>query len=476
MTSVIFDIDLAKQKINSALLLSSLVLGFVAFLTQNTGTTLVSILVLNIIVRLFNKPGLPAVILAGLIFQWLQISIKVWHANFSGIHLSETFSLYGGNENFETAFYLSSIGLVALSLGLYLVISKIDNRKFFRQLVSSLDEYQGRKIVILYVIISISLSALIGFRLSIPGINTIVVALGKLKWGFYLLYFLSVVYGKNTFKLFFLITAFEIVISLSGYFSEFKLFIIFLAIGFLSFTNILSFQRGLVLGLLMVFAFHFGVLWTAIKGDYRDYLSGGTDRQVVLVSTEDALTRLLNLTQTLDDSQYDEAIDYLIDRVSFIEFFALTLNHVPSLVPHQDGDLWTEALTFYFKPRLFFPNKRVIDDSEHTSQYTGLYLATASQGASHSIGFMTDSYIDYGPILMFVPIFLLGVLISWAFKHLLLKSGNAVWGLVFSTPFYLLTSFYSFNLIKVIGNFVIYMVVILLLRKWIIRFVDPLLR
>jgi hypothetical protein len=458
------------------LLLPNVLLVLLALITPNFETSLVSIITLNGLMLLFYRPGIPLVVLGGLLFQWLQISIKVWHANFTGQSLGEMFSLYGGQENMETAFYLSSIGLLALSLGIYLVLRKIDAADYFEKLKATLQDYDEKKILIGYIAVTLGLSLLFQFRLAIPGLNTIIVAIAKLKWGFFLLYFFTTVQGRNRLNIFLLIIAVETVVSLSGYFSEFKLFVVYLFIAFVSFTNVINMRRLVLLVPAAILVFQFGVIWTAVKGEYRFFLSGGTDRQVVVVTQREALSYLYDLIKNLDDASYDEAVNYLVDRVSFVEFFSLTLDQVPENIPHEEGALWNNALTFYLKPRLFFPDKPVIDDSEHTSKYTGIYLASASQGASHSIGFMTDSYIDFGPVFMFVPIFFLGIALGWLFKFFLLNTKNAIWGLIFTGPFYLLTSFYSFNLIKVVGNLFIFVVVAFLVRRFVIKLVDPFLR
>lgn len=460
----------------SFLNVASVALILFSVITPNFLVSVTSVLTINLIFRLNYKPGIPLVILGGLMFQWLQISVKVWHANFQGIPLNQTFSLYGGESNYESAFYLSSIGLVFLTVGIYTIVRKIDADSYFTKLQEELRNYDANKVAGFYILFSIFVAFLLSSRLVFPGLNTIIVAIGKLKWGFYTLFLLKTLVDRKKVRLFWIVTFFEIVLSFSGYFSDFKYFVIFAGLGLLSFTNVFT-VRWIVLAIPAFYLlFYFAVIWTAVKGDYREYLSGGTDRQVVVVSKQEALLEFTHLVSNVNTTVFNESIDYFIDRLSFIEFFSLTLDNVPGLISHTGGELWSNAITFYLKPRLFFPNKPVIDDSEHTSLYTGLLLADSSGGASHSIGFMTDSYIDFGPIFMHFPIFLLGVMIGYLFKSFLFKSYNSIWGLVFTVPFFLLTSFYSFNLIKVIGNLFIYVIVVFIFKRFLISAIDPYIR
>src|SRR5205823_12744106 len=63
-----------------------------------------------------------------------------------------------------------------------------------------------------------------------------------------------------------------------------------------------------------------------------------------------------------------------------------------------------------FTPRFLFPDKPALDDSERTRLYTGLQVAGMEAGTSIGIGYVGESYVDYGPLGMFAPIFLLGAL------------------------------------------------------------------
>src|SRR5690606_14906729 len=125
------------------------------------------------------------------------------------------------------------------------------------------------------------LELLFSFRLIFPGINTIIVAIGRLKWGFFLLFFLTITVHKKFIPHFIFIILFEFVISFSGYFSEFKDIAIYLCIGLISFTNLFTVRRLTYLVLILLATFQVGVLWTAVKGEYRDFLSGYSGRQVV---------------------------------------------------------------------------------------------------------------------------------------------------------------------------------------------------
>ena len=67
---------------------------------------------------------------------------------------------------------------------------------------------------------------------------------------------------------------------------------------------------------------------------------------------------------------------------------------------------------------LFFPDKEVIDDLVRTNLYTG-GVAGISEGTSISLGYVAESYIDFGPIGMFPALFLIGLMFGRIYRGLL---------------------------------------------------------
>ena len=112
----------------------------------------------------------------------------------------------------------------------------------------------------------------------------------------------------------------------------------------------------------------------------------------------------------------------MVLRVSYVQFFALTLKNVPGEVPYENGTLWLGAIKHVLTPRVFFPSKAATDDSARTSFYTGLDVAGAEQGASIGIGYFGESYIDFGPVFMFVPILLIGVWYGLMYRLFVIRS------------------------------------------------------
>lgn len=452
------------------------VLGLLsAILGPHFFASLLSLVTFIVIIVLFFKLRNPIflTIFLALIFQWFQINIKIVYGNISNMPLTEQFSYYQDLEFLYLANTLSNIGLCFFGLGIYLPLAKKFKDFDVTSILSS--DYSAKRIVRSYLIFSLGVSFLFLFRNSLPGINTIVVAVVKLKWGLLLITYLYVMASQESKKLFYTILAIEIFLGFTGYFSAFKDFIIIIVLSLLSIKVKLDSKSIVKFSFLFGIVLLFGLVWTAIKVDFREYLSGGTESQQVVVSKTDAVNKLLSEVSTVNFETLGLATNDLLDRISYIEFFSIVLRNVPEYMSYQDGKIVKESTFFYFKPRIFFPNKPIIDDSDHTNKYTNLDLVDDGQ-ASHSIGFMTDAYIDFGPIGMMLLLSALGIVFGWSMKTLMIKSPNILWGLIYIVPFYFLLSVYSLNMMKVMGYFITYIVPIYLLRNIFYKLFDSYLR
>jgi hypothetical protein len=102
------------------------------------------------------------------------------------------------------------------------------------------------------------------------------------------------------------------------------------------------------------------------------------------------------------------AVDQLLRRLTYVEFFSVVLIYVPASVPHALGAIFWDAVIRPFMPRLLFVDKDVIDDTVRTNLYTG-GLAGSSEGVSISLGYIAETYIDFGSYGMFAALFAIGL-------------------------------------------------------------------
>jgi len=164
--------------------------------------------------------------------------------------------------------------------------------------------------------------------------------------------------------------------------------------------------------------------------------------------------------------------DALIYRISYVEYFALSLKQVPAFIPHENGQMLQNAIEHVLKPRILFPDKKVIYDSDITSKYTGITFAGRDEGTSFSLGAVAEAYIDFGPVYMFIPIFLFGLLFGWMYKTLMLKGYNIVWGICYSAPLFHYLWMFPVPGTKLLGCSVNYFVNFYLINRYLVKYLD----
>ena len=110
-------------------------------------------------------------------------------------------------------------------------------------------------------------------------------------------------------------------------------------------------------------------------------------------------------------------------RISYIEIPSYVMQRVPDILPYQYGALWGDAIYEVLTPRLLFPGKPILpSDSVRTNRYTGKNYETV--GTSVSIGYLIESYIDFGVFGALIIPFVLGMLYSLIAQHVLKLGGR----------------------------------------------------
>lgn len=437
-----------------------LILLSLALLTSNPFFTVLALLFPPIAAKLLWKKNEPPVLFLGMMFQWMQVTIKVFHADIFDIPFK---AVADYPENIDDAFLLCLTALFVESVGIFLII-----RRFTSPSISHLnklsDLYSLNKITLLYIIFSAIAPIALAYG---PGsILQFIYKLIDFKWAiFFIFYTLTFLQQKKTYNFYFIILV-EIILGFTGYFSNFKDFFLFAAICYLTIKQRLSTFQYMLLGISALVLFNIMVIWQTVKGDYRAYLSGGVAAQIVTVSRTQALNVLSYRISTLNKTDFQRGMRALVDRISYIGFFSATKSYVPSHLPYENGKLWFDAITKIFTPRILFPNKPIIDDSEKTRKYTGHDFAGAEKGTSISLGYVTESYIDFGPIFMFVPLFLFGMVIGWVYSFILTNSYNQLIGYACAIPLFFQLYTFELALDKEVGALIAYFIVYLIVRKF----------
>jgi hypothetical protein len=258
----------------------------------------------------------------------------------------------------------------------------------------------------------------------VPGLRQELLALSNFRWVFFFLLAMIVFVQKRGYGILMIVVAFEIVLGFLSFFAEYKGVFLMLALALLTARPKLNFRTLMISGLIFGTVLVLSAAWSAIKLNYRDFLNAGTGHQVIVVSQEEQITRLSDLMIDEGLTRLPEGFDRLARRIEYTYFFSRVVDRVPAMIPFDNGALWGAAVLHVLTPRLLFPDKPTLTpDVVNTQRYAGLKLT--EQGGVHTeipMGYMAESYVDFGPIGMFLPIFLLGGLFGLQYRYIITRT------------------------------------------------------
>lgn len=408
-------------------------LAFFGFFSANGLITSAAFLSLPIICYLVWREGEPPVLVFACVFQWLQATASIFYTNQLGVTLAQAF----GSSVLTTATWLSIAAVLALALGIrcgFYGAGPSRRHELERDAVG----LDLSKVMLLYGASFVVSAGLRTVAWLVPSATQPILAVAALKWAFVFLVCYTVLQQRKGYGYLALCVALEFATGLFGAFATFKSVFFVLAVAAMTSPSGLRGRRLLANAVCFILLFVTGVVWTAVKMDYRTFLSSESN-DIEEIRIERKFAKLADLVDALAWNNVVDGVDAMVMRVSYVHYFALTLDNVPARVPFENGRLWGGSVIHVLTPRLFFPEKQILDDSERTRLYAGVEVSGVEQNTSIGIGYVGESYIDFGPIGMFAPIFLLGImygLINRCFltktRYKLLGSSLAVAALIFN--------------------------------------------
>lgn len=391
--------------------------------TANPMLTTASVLAVPVMVSLLWRPGEPPILLALCLMQWLQTVTPVFDADLAGNSLE----VASGLATHGQATWLSLGGVVAIAVGMRLALKhRLGSGAL--QMEREFGELNPARLFLGYLA-GFGVSAVCGtVAWHLGGLAQLILAVGSLKWAVLWLLMSCVLAQGRGYGFVVAALLLETSIGFLGYFATFKEAFFVLAIALFSVRRRLSPTARIGLGGSVIVLLATMIFWQSVKKEYRYFVSGGETDQVVRVSVEARVEKLGQLLAGLDAAAILNGLETLIERMGYTELFAATLAWVPANEPFTGGELWKGAVLHPLMPRLLFPNKEVLNDSERARRFSGLTLSGSEDGTSIGIGIMAESYADFGPTLMFVPLLLLGYVFGRVYRAFSASSAALVWG------------------------------------------------
>ena len=378
------------------------------FFTQNSTISVVAHLILIVFTALLWNPKHPPILYFGWLMQWLQCAVSIYYHDFLEVKLAEV-----DIPNLEPASWSAITGSVALGIGIWMM--QIPGRKGVSQWnPQSCYILKLPKLFLTYLLITAASTSVNLLAWSFPAVTQFILGVAQARWGLVFLIFLTVLVQKRGFSLLFGIFGFEILSGFMGFFGEFKAALYALLIAILCLPGrskaVWMTLPTMIIGIIL------SVFWSSIKIEYRSFLNKNSARQVVLVSTSEKIERLSDLLSGADLPKIAAGVDATINRLAYVDWLGRTMAYVPSSTPHENGALWRGAIEHVLVPRFMNPNKGSLDDSERTRQYTGMRVGGRDEGTSIGLGYVAESYVDFGRVWMNVPLLAIGIWIGFLYR------------------------------------------------------------
>ncbi|HSP00129.1 MAG TPA: hypothetical protein VLN90_01570, partial [Thioalkalivibrio sp.] len=381
--------------------------ALLAMLTANPLLSLGSLVVLLLLLAMLWRPGEPPALLYAMAFHWMQASILVIYANVEGRGLDSM----GYGIEIERATWLTLVGVLVVAVGMRIGAGGNYGAAAHASVSAIASQLSVRRLFVASLVAIVMAIVVSRLAYVVPGLAQPMLALALLRWVVVYLFAYTVLTQHRGYRYLAVVFTVEILIGFLGFFSDFKTVLIVMLMAALTSPGALRGIRFRTAGALTVLILGLGIVWTGVKGEYREFLNQGTGQQVVLVPVAERIGKLAELVGEMTPARFGDSVVSLVERVTYVYYFGQTMETVPRYVAHERGLLWREAISAALVPRLHNPGKRVIDDSERTSYYTGNRVAGAEEGASISLGYVAESYIDFGPLGMMLPLFLWGAFV-----------------------------------------------------------------
>ena len=368
------------------------------------------------LVSILDRTRMPSIVLFYLMFMWLEIAARVVLTYIDEEALGDGF--YGPDVCPAAWYAMASLIVLATVFRLHLGRAPASTGHQFDDHL----RWSPRSVFQVYLLtvgLAFALAPLA--RLS-PGLAQPLQALASVKWVAIFALFATVLSVHKGLILLMVVVLIEIVVGFTGLFSEFKQVLIVVLLSALSVRITLRISTVVGIAAAVSLLLGLGVFWTAVKVEYRGLATEYSDNQVISASLDDRTGLLLEKALNPAEIEWGAAVERMIRRVAYIDFFGAVIGMVRTSEEEENFPRWRDTLEHVSKPRLLFPDKDVLDDTEVYLRYVRDEVGDERRpGTSISIGYLAENFIDFGFPLMLAPIALMGLLLSCSIRYFMTR-------------------------------------------------------
>jgi hypothetical protein len=422
---------------------------YAAGFSVNATLWLACALTLPLVVWIVGGASAYPVLLWVVGMYWIQIAADLLGADINHLALDDGMM---GTYQVQAIVY-SLIALFAIALGMRVGIRSVARRVRF---IVEHSDRSVRAISLQRAAVWYAVSALLAGVLTqaanfVPALRQPVLGFVLLKFVFLYIFVAKIFELGRGYKWLVLAMCYETAIGMTGFIASYHAaFIVLLIAAAAHAPKRFSLQQILAGGLGVALLLFVSVIWTAIKPDYRFWVNGGSDAQIVVRPFADRV-------QWIADRVTSGKIDYsvgtikLVERIGYTDFYAKTIARLDQGLVPENLNLWWAGVLHVIKPRVLFPDKQELDDTAITSLLTGEKFG---EETSVSIGYVAEAHADFGFPGMLLPIFAVGVMLGATARYFMTRPVPLVVCEAVTTASLFLAFSYAHNVDKELGGFI----------------------
>jgi len=414
--------------------------------------------------RIVATPTTPAAVLYLIIWQWLQIFSRIPQTWIDGDTLST--GLFG--PNVARAYWYMLASVVVLAMMIRVALARLRPPTPAER--TAHHRWQIRDLLLLYIAATVVATASAVVIFAAPGLAQPIDALSRVKIVALFMLFTYVLSTGRGMKMMVGVILFEVLSGFTGFLSDFRGVFIYLAVAAVAarikWSGTVAVGATLGLAALVVLA----LFWTSVKSDYRTYAAGSSESQRIVVPLSERMEYLGGRAVTPGSIDLSETSYALLSRLAYVDIFGSVIDvqeASPEPIPMRQ---WMEAIDHVLTPRFLFPSKGVLSDSEVFMRLARRFSTEdIRMGTSISVGYMGENFADLGFPGMLIGIAALGLIIGGGIRILMSFHVPQVVreGIVMAFAFGMSRDGVEVSLPKILGAVVMFVIVFLLLNRFV---------
>lgn len=417
-----------------------------------------------LVATILAKPQIPVVIFYFLLTNWIQVVARL------GVSWNDSESLGDGlwGHDLTRAYWYSLASIIVLALGVRVGFAGLPTPQGDPR--EQAQTWRLSHVFLLYLLTFVFSVLVNRVAPMTGGLSQALLATASIRLVTLFLLFVTAIQSPNGTKFIAFAMVIEIGIGFTGLFSDFKTGFIVLGIAAVVARPPLR-LRMIVVAVASTLVFVALLLfWTGIKSEYRLISSGYSNTQHVSAPLEERMDWLVGKILSPTEQDWSSNADLLLRRIAYIDFFAATMSAEDSSPDSRSFGNWTDLIRHVSRPRLLFPEKGIVDDTDVLERLARIDSGDDRGGTSISVGYLAENYADFRFPMMLLPLLGLGIFAAIGVRYFLTRPAGWLTGEGFALAFVLSFSFgTSVTLIKFVATGIVHFVMLALIVKFVWR-------